>query len=105
MQDGQTIFAHNAATQLSPASITKLLLAGTALAKFSPNYQFDTIFYTDGPLKAGQINGNLYVKGAGDPMLVNEILWQIAADLKHLGVKQITGQLVIDDSVFDGKKL
>lgn len=101
VSDGKVIFARDPQKPLSPASISKLLIAGTALDKFSPNFQFNTQFFHDGTYSSGVIKGNLYIKGSGDPMLINEIIWQIAADLKHLGLRQVTGDLIIDDTIFD----
>ena len=42
------------------------------------------------------------VVGDGDPMLISEKLWQMAADFRHLGIKKIKGDIIIDNSLFDG---
>ena len=40
------------------------------------------------------------MQGGGDPKLVSEDLWQIAADIHNLGIRRITGDIIIDNSLF-----
>ena len=42
------------------------------------------------------VEGNLYLKGYGDPWLIPERMWYLANRLKALGIKKITGDIVID---------
>lgn len=97
-QDTPTIF--NADVPLNPASTMKLVTTYAALELLGPTHQWRTEFYTDGALKAGVLNGNLYLKGGGDPKLNMERLWLLMRDLKANGVRQITGDLVLDRSFF-----
>src|ERR1051325_1259093 len=47
--DGHTVFADlNSDVGFNPASVTKVATSFAALAKFSPEYHFETSFYTDG---------------------------------------------------------
>jgi D-alanyl-D-alanine carboxypeptidase/D-alanyl-D-alanine-endopeptidase (penicillin-binding protein 4) len=101
LSDGQILFEANADTLLSPASVTKVMTSAVALAYFGPAYSFKTPVYYSGKFAAGKITGNLYIVGNGDPFVVSEVLWQTAVDLKHLGVREITGNLIIDQSLFD----
>ena len=61
-----------------PASNVKLVTTLAALKYLGPNYKFKTKIYTDGSIQNGVLNGNLYVKGFGDPKLVSEQLWYIS---------------------------
>ncbi len=101
VSDGQTLYENNADALMSPASVTKIITSAAALAYFGPAYSFKTPIYYSGKFAAGTISGNLYIVGNGDPFIISEILWQTAVDLKHLGVREITGHLIIDNGLFD----
>lgn len=58
---------YNADVSVNPASTMKLFTTYAALEMLGPTYQWKTEFYTDGQLKNGVLNGNLYLKGGGDP--------------------------------------
>lgn len=98
---GQVIYEHNADELLSPASVTKVITAAAVLHKLTPGYLFKTRWYRTGTMIDGTISGDLIVVGDGDPFIVSEKLWQLAADLKNMGVDTIKGDLVIDNGVFD----
>nr|WP_298138389.1 D-alanyl-D-alanine carboxypeptidase/D-alanyl-D-alanine-endopeptidase [uncultured Pseudomonas sp.] len=90
----------NADVSVNPASTMKLVTTYAALELLGPTYQWKTEFYTDGPLKDGILHGNLYLKGGGDPKLNMEKLWLLLRDLRANGVRQVTGDLVLDRSHF-----
>jgi D-alanyl-D-alanine carboxypeptidase/D-alanyl-D-alanine-endopeptidase (penicillin-binding protein 4) len=103
ISDGKVLYESHADKLLSPASVTKVITSAASLSYFGPAYSFKTpIFYT-GTFSKGRISGDLIIKGNGDPFLVSEILWQTAIDLRHMGVRSIAGNLVIDQSLFDGE--
>ncbi|SMF66241.1 D-alanyl-D-alanine carboxypeptidase/D-alanyl-D-alanine endopeptidase [Pseudobacteriovorax antillogorgiicola] len=102
LKDGKLIYQKNPDRLLSPASVTKLFTSAAALAKFSPAHQFETKFFYTGTKKQGVISGDLYIVGDGDPLLISEKLWQMAADFRMMGIKEISGRIVIDNSLFDG---
>ncbi len=93
-----TIF--NADVSVNPASTMKLVTTFAALELLGPTFQWKTEFYTDGQLKDGVLNGNLYLKGGGDPKLNMEKLWLMLRDLRANGVRQVTGDLVLDRTHF-----
>ncbi|MGB8974607.1 MAG: D-alanyl-D-alanine carboxypeptidase/D-alanyl-D-alanine-endopeptidase [Pseudomonas capeferrum] len=93
-----TIF--NADVSVNPASTMKLVTTYAALEMLGPNHQWKTEFYTDGTLSGGILNGNLYLKGGGDPKLNMEKLWLLMRDLRANGVTQVTGDLVLDKNFF-----
>ncbi|MGE8498997.1 MAG: D-alanyl-D-alanine carboxypeptidase/D-alanyl-D-alanine-endopeptidase [Pseudomonas sp.] len=90
----------NADISVNPASTMKLVTTYAALELLGPTYQWKTEFYTDGQLKDGVLNGSLYLKGGGDPKLNMEKLWLLMRDLRANGVRQVTGDLVLDRSHF-----
>ncbi|MEO4046552.1 D-alanyl-D-alanine carboxypeptidase/D-alanyl-D-alanine-endopeptidase [Pseudomonas sp. CAU 1711] len=91
---------YNADVSVNPASTMKLVTTYAALELLGPTYQWQTEFYGDGPLKDGVLNGNLYLKGGGDPKLNMEKLWLMMRDLRANGVQRITGDLVLDRNHF-----
>jgi serine-type D-Ala-D-Ala carboxypeptidase/endopeptidase (penicillin-binding protein 4) len=96
---GQSTF-FNADISVNPASTMKLVTTYAALELLGPTHQWKTEFFSDGPLKNGVLNGNLYLKGGGDPKLNMEKLWLLLRDLRANGVQQVAGDLVLDRSHF-----
>lgn len=85
-----------------PASITKIVTGATAYSKLGANYVIPTIAYTDdNDIKDGIINGNLYIKGFGDPDLNSGDIQTLADEITKKGIKEITGNIVADESYFD----
>lgn len=67
---GDTLFAQNAGVAMLPASTQKVLTSAIAFERFGPNYQFSTDALRDGDVGSdGTLNGNLYLRGDGDPAL------------------------------------
>ena len=64
------IIAHQDGAALNPASTMKLLTSYAGLAMLGPNYRWKTEVYSDGKPKNGVLEGNLYIKGYGDPSLM-----------------------------------
>ncbi len=90
----------NADVSVNPASTMKLVTTYAALELLGPNHQWKTEFYVDGPVENGTLNGNLYLKGGGDPKLNMEKLWLLLRDLRANGVQTVTGDLIMDRSHF-----
>ena len=104
LDSGETVFSHGGDQGLMPASTMKVLTAATALRELGPSYRFSTQVLTDGSLNPkGELDGNLYVKGGGDPSMVIEKLWKMVYDLRLEGITKINGNIVFDDSYFDDR--
>ena len=92
---GRTIISKNKNKKLVPASILKLLTSLVAFHYLGPDYRYATEFYLDR-------RSNLKIKGFGDPLLISEIINDIAARLSELiGDSTVIKDLVIDDSHFN----
>jgi serine-type D-Ala-D-Ala carboxypeptidase/endopeptidase (penicillin-binding protein 4) len=103
LDSGQVLYARDADVLLNPASNVKLFTSAAVLSRLGPEYRFDTEVYVDAPAQGGQVK-TLYVKGKGDPTFVTERLWALAGDIAHRGVKVVKGDLVMDDTFFDGER-
>jgi D-alanyl-D-alanine carboxypeptidase/D-alanyl-D-alanine-endopeptidase (penicillin-binding protein 4) len=84
----------------NPASSIKLLTTFVALDVLGPTYSWPTKLYALGPIKDGVLDGDLVLKGYGDPYLIVEEFWKLLGELRARGVQTINGDLVIDDSHF-----
>ncbi len=111
---GDTLYAYNAGEEMLPASTMKLLTSAIAFDRFGPNYQFSTDALRDGPVGAdGTLDGNLYLRGDGDPALSGKFLpggpsapMNRLADLvAQKGIRRITGNVIGDASAFDDQKV
>lgn len=54
-----------------------------------------------GELQGDVLQGDLILKGYGDPFLVYETFWQFVHSLRLRGIREISGDIIIDDSFFD----
>ncbi len=95
------LLAHNAAAAMNPASTMKLLTTYAALELLGPSHTWKTEVYADGKLQGGTLQGNLILKGYGDPKLTLENFWLLLRRLRALGLHQIRGDLVEDRSYFE----
>ncbi len=90
----------------NPASVMKLITGAAAFELLGNRYTFKTNVYIDRKSfdkSSGTINGNLYIRGGGDPGFLAERLWLFVQHLSHRRVKKVTQDLVLDDSYFDTK--
>jgi N-acyl-D-amino-acid deacylase len=70
----RVVYQHDGDKLFTPASTTKLLTEGTALAVMGADYRFHTRIYRTGPIeKNGTLKGDLILVGSGDPNLSGRI--------------------------------
>lgn len=87
---------------LIPASTNKLFTTGVALMSLGPDFTINTeIYCDDNDLSDGIINGNLYLKGHGDPTITTEDFKNLVLKLIRLNIKMITGNIIVDDTFFE----
>lgn len=112
-KSGKQLFEHNAKVSLVPASTMKIITTGAALGILKPGFRYETKLLYTGNFDSvnGIINGDLIIKGSGDPTLQSSYFYkkndsdlvveQWAKVLTKKGVKRIQGQIIADNSVFD----
>jgi D-alanyl-D-alanine carboxypeptidase/D-alanyl-D-alanine-endopeptidase (penicillin-binding protein 4) len=91
----------NAERAMNPASIMKLLTTLAALETLGPAYRWKTEAYLNGKLEDGVLKGDLVFKGYGDPKLTVEQFWMWLRELRHRGLREIRGDIVLDHSYFE----
>lgn len=84
----------------SPASVMKIVTTWGALEYLGPAYTWPTEVYFLGNLDGTKLDGDLALKGFGDPYLVVEEFWKMLRALRRQGLDAIGGDLVLDDSHF-----
>ena len=92
--------SHRPQVAMNPASVMKLVTTYAALDLLGPAFTWNTPVYVEGAVRDGTLYGNLFIKGAGDPKLVAERLWLLLRRVQGLGVKTISGDMVLDHSAF-----
>lgn len=98
---GDTLLAQNAETYFNPASVMKIATSITALETLGYDYRFNTEIYTNGQIdKDNILNGDLIIVGSGDPSLFYENAFLIGENLSYLGIKKVTGNLLITNPFY-----
>ena len=111
-QNSKLLLGHHMHKSLATASVMKVVTTATALSLLGANYQFETVLEHDGELtSAGILNGNLYIRGGGDPSLgshrlenhlqLESLMGSWAKILQQRGIKAIRGRIIGDASCFD----
>lgn len=110
LDSGQVVYEQNANKFVRPASNMKLYTVAAAFDRLTPDFHFVTSVYAKEELDDGKVKGDLVVYGRGDPSIaarfnngdyfkgINDLADRVVA----AGVKRIKGDLVGDESYFNG---
>ncbi len=96
----KSLLDHLSSQPLSPASTMKLVTTYAALELLGPIHTWQTGLYAESTPQNGVLEGDIYLKGSGDPALTIERFWLLLRDLRLSGVRELRGNLVLDDSRF-----
>jgi len=110
--DGKLLLQQNAEKSLSPASNLKVVTTATALLILGEDFRFKTTLEYDGTLdNSGVLNGNIIIRGGGDPTLgggrtdgtqdINDLLALWSSKIKEAGIKKINGSVVAVNGIFE----
>ena len=106
---GEQLFGRNEQTGLAPASTQKLFTSAAAYELLGQLFKFHTAIGRDQPVQQGILSGNLFITGCGDPTLGSwrwestkekAVLQRIIDVLRKQNIRQINGDLWIDDLTF-----
>jgi serine-type D-Ala-D-Ala carboxypeptidase/endopeptidase (penicillin-binding protein 4) len=95
------LIAQNASQPLNPASTMKLVTTYAGLELLGPAYTWKTEVYAGGPVSEGVLEGDLILKGYGDPAFTLEKFWDMLRALRQSGLREIKGNLVLDRGWFE----
>ena len=103
-RSGAPRLSWQAQAEVNPASLMKLFTTYAALDLLGPAWTWRTPVWLQGALPSsvgGVFEGDVVIKGNGDPKLVVERVWLMLRRLQQLGVREIRGDIVLDRSAFD----
>ncbi|MFL6126469.1 D-alanyl-D-alanine carboxypeptidase/D-alanyl-D-alanine-endopeptidase [Actinophytocola sp.] len=103
--DGQTVYRRDADRRQQPASNLKLVTSAAALDVLGPDYRFATTVHTTGRRHGPVQDGDLYLRGTGDPTMLAADYDALAKKVADTGVRVVTGRLYADDTWFDDVRL
>jgi len=100
LDGGEPVVALNADSVMNPASTMKLLTTFAALELLGPSFTWRTEMVTQAPQRGDVLDGDLVIRGSGDPRLTQEAFWLMLRTLRARGIREIRGDLVLDRSAF-----
>ncbi len=106
---GEVVYERNSSKMFMPASNTKMYTTAAALCLLGPQYRYETDFVTNGSINNGVLNGDLIIKGSGDPTWFkrsyddnfDSVMVRFVDSIKVQGITEIKGDIIGDDNVFD----
>lgn len=110
---GDTLFSINADVPHVPASTQKMLTTVLALDALGPQYRFRTEVLRTGALRDGRIEGDIVLRGDGDPSLSTRFFGRsadaamdsLAQRVVKAGVREVTGRVIGDASAFEARSV
>jgi D-alanyl-D-alanine carboxypeptidase/D-alanyl-D-alanine-endopeptidase (penicillin-binding protein 4) len=100
LADGVTVLAHGAERSLAPASTMKLVTSWIALESLGPAFRGRTEISTRARVERGVLLGDLVVRGLGDVDLDWRAFDRLLELLRHRGIREIRGDVILDRSFF-----
>ncbi len=106
IDSGKILYDYHGSKHFLPASTTKLFTAAAALKLLGPDYRYNTIlYYKKPPLPTTILTGDVALKFTGDPTLQLATLQNLLKKLTDAHIKEISGNLIIDDTLYEGPLL
>ncbi|WP_312469388.1 D-alanyl-D-alanine carboxypeptidase/D-alanyl-D-alanine-endopeptidase [Neobacillus sp.] len=106
LDDNKTLASYHSDKTFVPASVFKLLVTAAGVSKWPKDMTIPTKVFTTGNMSnAGVLNGDIILKGYGDPMLTVEKLDTLAKNLATQGIHKVNGNIIVDESYFDDQRL
>lgn len=109
---GENITEVNSEIGVAPASCQKVITASTAFALLGHDYTYKTSLGYTGKIVNGVLNGNLILKGSGDPSLGSwryrnaseeSVIDDFKKAISRAGIHEITGHVFPDESLWQSE--
>ncbi len=100
-----TLVDHRSEVLMTPASITKLATGAAFINQFPPGTKIKTSLMSPAKIEGSTLKGSLCAKGGGDPSFVSENMWFLVNQFVRNKITKVTGNIVVDDSVFDSQRV
>jgi D-alanyl-D-alanine carboxypeptidase/D-alanyl-D-alanine-endopeptidase (penicillin-binding protein 4) len=101
---GESLYTHNGSLPLLPASNEKLTVTYAALTALGPDFRIETDVLGEGEQAGSVWQGDLVLKGYGDPTLSSSGLAALARQVRADGITRVSGSLLADESWFDSRR-
>jgi D-alanyl-D-alanine carboxypeptidase/D-alanyl-D-alanine-endopeptidase (penicillin-binding protein 4) len=101
---GAVLYAHNAARSVAPASNEKVPVSWAALVRLGPGFRFRTDVLGAGKRVGTTWQGDVFLKGAGDPTLASHDVARLAAAVRRSGITRVAGWVRGDESTYDSRR-
>jgi len=116
LESGLSVFDYNSNKLMIPASTQKIVTSAAALEMLGADYRFKTEIGFVGELKENkELKGDLALMGGGDPTLGSMYFSNAESNsnfinfwvqkIKAAGIRQISGNIVLDASIYDSEKV
>jgi len=107
---GRILASINGSKPFQPASNQKILTTAAALHALGPEFRYVTTLTAAGPIRGGVLEGDLVLRGTGDPNISSRfysggpatLFRDWARALRERGLHEVGGDLLADESYFDG---
>jgi serine-type D-Ala-D-Ala carboxypeptidase/endopeptidase (penicillin-binding protein 4) len=96
----QSLALRDADQRLTPASVSKIVIAAAALDTWAPDHSFATEIRAAALPTAGVLDGDLVLRGSGDATLDETTLWALAAQLRGTGLTRVRGRVLVERAPF-----
>lgn len=103
-RSGAVLYERNADEHFLPASSAKLATGSVALARLGAGFRFTTEVLGTGPVADGELQGDLVLRGGGDPLLAANDLESAASAVANAGIRSVAGTVRTDSSYFAPKR-
>ena len=97
---GDAVVAYRPEEPRNPASVMKLVTTYAALELLGPAFTFHTDALVTGESVGGVLDGDLWIRGGGDPKLTFDQVWMMAHELRARGLREIRGNVMVDRGYF-----
>lgn len=104
-KSGLVVIDEQSEMGMTPASCLKVLTTGAALHLLGEQYVFTTTLEFDGEIQEGVLQGNIYIRGGGDPCLGAKDwegqlqIWGQA--IKDMGIRKVQGRVISDATAWE----